>query len=112
MSAFGPKRTSLIALHMCAFGCEADLIAISAIASPAKQKTRHKAGYVRRGKLKLTAGLTAPAPSQASGGSDGALPEEIERPSPIKRADRCAMGQSPKSKNSGSVTKVSRASEV
>src|SRR5262245_53664046 len=68
MTAFGPKQTSPTAPHMSALGCEADVIAISAIASPAKQKTRHKAGYVRRGKLKLTAGLTAPAPSQASGG--------------------------------------------
>jgi len=42
MSAIGPKRTSLVALHMSALGGKADMIAISAIASPAKQKTRQR----------------------------------------------------------------------
>ena len=61
MSAFGPKRTSLVALHMSAFGGKAD-IALSTEADP---KYRNKDGTKRGGAAARQHRLLFPVCSQA-----------------------------------------------
>jgi hypothetical protein len=60
MSAFGPKRTSLVALHMSAIGGKADMtFALHMSAYDPKQTSRNRKYSWRHGFGSLAAGITA-----------------------------------------------------